>query len=691
MFAAEPSPKPDAVDRAILLFIILLPGLFWACFPIVLSNVPGDVDTWFYFGHFLNLGKYAGTPADFGINYYQTRLPYTIPGYLIFQLFPLALAKVVFGAAIYGVTLWSFLYTLRHHIPRRAAYLAAGLMATDLFFLRTISWNYVDNGVLVYLALSFAALTAACNQPSRRLIWVAAAAFCFSSVLSIHLGTGLLAVLFAAYGIYCLRPQEGKDFGILALAALAGFILCQAIFGLLNVLIWNNDFLYLWEQISIGRHEIKHVASRKTPAQLFNTDGFWLSIHLAIFIAGITAIALHSLRILRLNRFQLVILGSVCALYFAIYLLDLARVTYFLSRSGMYACFMLFPTYLALASILAQGKNISRPAILLVCTASIISLMLRLNENGLPPAWWISLSPGMIGLLTGLFFIAAMIAPKVWMKILALCLIALPALSTQWKFFPTDDIYKTVTALQTLSKGELPRIWVSKDDPFYHDIYVSGSAAFTERGFWIRAENYPRSGYEALEGDRVFILSSQPKTLQQVAREIGPYVDKKIPIRSHKIDLQRGGLWVQEFKIWNRYGLFPQYEKQKFTTTGIDAADLPSRVGKVVGTSRMASERQGDLEGAYLTFGPYAGLAKGKYNVVIQYGPSSGPQMWDITLRQRFSMRHIKKGEFPPTKTRSTVTIPLTLDARGQHFEVLTHYAGKGELHIHSIAVHQAP
>ncbi len=88
---------------------------------------------WFYLGHFQSLGEYRSTDDYLARNYYQTRLPYIIPGYLIFHLFPDALAKLVFAYLIFGTIVSALIFFLRTYVRIEAALLAALLLTCDIF------------------------------------------------------------------------------------------------------------------------------------------------------------------------------------------------------------------------------------------------------------------------------------------------------------------------------------------------------------------------------------------------------------------------------------------------------------------------------------------------------------------------------------------------------------------------------
>ncbi len=248
-----------AGEHAGLIFLALLPIAVWIINPNVLGNVVGDVDTWFYFGNFMALGQYTGYDFNGVSDYYQTRLPYIIPGYIVFHLFSLAWAKAIFAYLCYATTISSMFYSLRAHMAERTAALVLMVMASDIFFTRAINWNYVDEGAIVYQALTLAAITATRSAPtSRKMLWIGIAAFCFTCSVICHLGVALTIIPIAGYAAFCLEPTNLSKREILKLfgAALAGTTSCLIIFGFLNVIINRGDFFFLLFVYKVGKRRI---------------------------------------------------------------------------------------------------------------------------------------------------------------------------------------------------------------------------------------------------------------------------------------------------------------------------------------------------------------------------------------------------------------------------------------------------
>jgi hypothetical protein len=185
----------------------------------------------------------------------------------------------------------------------------------------------------------------------------------------------------------------------------------------------------------------------------------------------------------------------------------------------------------------------------------------------------------------------------------------------------------------------------------------------------------------------VFIANSRIHSMAQALAMIRTHVDRAIPIREMQLHLSKGELWIGELKIWNRMGLPPQIPKMRIEHEGVPASLLTSSVGRIEGTTRTAHE--GDTPAGILTAGPAAGLAAGKYEIVVVYGPSAGDQVWDLSSRKSKGVRAMAHGAFKPTRRHDArIAVPITLTRRAQNFEFHSYFSGKGELTIRSLAIH---
>ena len=661
--------------------VALLPLAIFALRPDVLNNRVGDIDTWFYFGHFTSFPDYRSFDIVFN-NYYQTRLPYLIPGAAIFQLFTLSWAKLIFAYLFAAVAIGSLIFTLRTHLARPAALLTAVLMISDVFFVRTIGWNYVDNGIVAYYALTIATLTAAAQSPARRAAWVCVAAFCFTSMVFIHLGSAVLGLPALGYAALVLEVEKVgmKRLLQLCLAAALGVAASQCLFGILNMVLWHSDFFFIKTQFLAGSVELAAKPEWRATSDVLR-DGDWLSVHLAVWITSAVALVAAALRLIQLTRFQLYCFVSVTLTYGLLYLLDANRLSVFLSRDGLYASFGFILTYMTIGGLVA---NLGRRAAVAIGMCFVLSLVIRLLlPNGVMvpsvplPAW-------LLGVTMSAGLVSAFFARNSAIKTIVLCLSALPTLLVNTMFGSAAPIYQLHDAIRQAAGEQLPVILTDKNELLYSNIVAPIIATFTEKAWWAHGPQFPTLPNEAWRNQKIFVISSRLKSLGEMQQLLAPQVDRIEPISFSRNQSRFGELFVGGFEVDRRVSLPDTIASGGATLPLTIAAErLPSLTGAVDGTSRSAVG--GQAPGGFLTYGPYAMLAPGKYEIAIEYGPSADKQSWDIVT----SGEHlIARGAFAPTEApNARVIVPFDTQSIAGGLQVRSLFSGTGHLTVRSISI----
>src|SRR5262249_35639157 len=152
--------------------------------------------------------------------------------------------------------------------------------------------------------------------------WVLVAAFCFTCMAFIHLGSAVLGLPALGYAVLVLEPEKVgiKRSLQLCLAAAAGVAGAQCLFGGLHVPRWHSSFFFIKAQYLTGRAELAAKPEWHATADILR-DGSWLTVHLAVWIVGAVALVAAALRLIRLTRFQLYCFASVTVTYGLLYLL----------------------------------------------------------------------------------------------------------------------------------------------------------------------------------------------------------------------------------------------------------------------------------------------------------------------------------------------------------------------------------
>src|SRR5262249_3812173 len=146
-----------------------------------------------------------------------------------------------------------------------------------------------------------------------------------------------------------------------------------------------------------------------------------------------------------------------------------------------------------------------------------------------------------------------------------------------------------------------------------------------------------------------------------------------------------GDVWIGAFEVDRRVGMPESIASGRVTLPFTIAAEkLLSLTGIVDGTSRSAIA--GQTPGGFLTFGPYAMLAPGKYEITIEYGPSAGTQKWDVAVGGEG--RVVASGVFAPTDdVDARVIVPFDQQGITRALQVRSLFSGIGRLTVRSITI----
>ncbi len=655
------------LEHGSIITIALIPLLYLAVNPSLGQNQAGDIDTWFYFGLAKSFWHHLG--HDFYNDYFETRLPYIIPAAIIFALPSDRVASLILSYLVYCTCAFSLFYVLSRQVEKSTALLATMLMASDIFFMRTVSWQYVDGGVLAYGSLTFVALTAAAKSRHRYLL-VVLSGFFYASMVIVHLGSAPLGLGIFGYAIFILdmRRMRWREFFTLVLCAALGALSCQVIYGSLNMYLYDYDphFWFEREQIRAGMTAEREVTNLYwRPLDFVFATGWWLTIHIAVWFAAGAMIAAKFVKLCAPNRFQLYCMFAVFATYSMLFALDYFHFTLFLRREGLYISTFLFLSYLFVGSILPRANQFF--AALIVAALFLASLIVRIEFSaelgtllGLVAPWAVGLSLGVVVSAAGLM---KRNAGGVVILTAAGVLLVLPI---TWPFRYEKSIYEARSVVAKIVGNTTPYFAFSDADPLYEPVITGLVGSFTPRALWMvcRIPNC----YQRLIGTHTIIVPSSNSDAFQVADMVSSVEPKAMLSSAVKIRRPEADISIYSFLIPESPLLIP-------------GPRLPSLVGSVEAGRRVATEK---TNAGYLTYGPYAMLDPGRYEVTMKYEAEGEAGSWEVTSAGRV----VDRG-----KTRDTrgavedIILTIDLPNGADDFQVRMYYSGGGRLAVVSLGI----
>lgn len=229
------------------------------------------IDSWVYFGYFLNLPDHLRTFAG---TYYGSRLSWILPGYLAYQLFPPLIANYVLHLGFYYLAVISLYLTLKYTLGHRSALLTAILMGYYPNFWWAVGWDYVDGAGLAYFLLTMLLLTCAVKFSWwRTALYVGGLSF----AALIHSNI-FWVVFFPVFGLYYLlanhKYRRNPQHWSLLIFAL-GFIGLTVLLGAINY-IFTQDFLFFWPSVSFSLKSIREPNPWKAPSYAWLRTATWL-------------------------------------------------------------------------------------------------------------------------------------------------------------------------------------------------------------------------------------------------------------------------------------------------------------------------------------------------------------------------------------------------------------------------------
>lgn len=196
----------NAVD---ILVLLLAPAFLCLAIPDWIFAPSSFIDSYVYLGYFRNFSQHV---MAFGDTYYGTRLPFIIPGYICYNIFPPLVANYVLHLGFYYMAIFSLYFIVRITVNRRAALLAALFMGFYPYFLAATGWDYVDGAGIGYFLLTVLLLTLVArsprvNQPENQNHYSSARLSKKGGLLLFLAGTSVAAMIYTNTFLFIMAPS----------------------------------------------------------------------------------------------------------------------------------------------------------------------------------------------------------------------------------------------------------------------------------------------------------------------------------------------------------------------------------------------------------------------------------------------------------------------------------------------------
>ena len=290
------------LDAGILL-VLLWPGVLLLENPTWIFTNPYELpwfDPWIFLGYFHYYPDYIVASPDY---YPGERLPWILPGYLVYHLLAPVEANYVLHLGCYWAATLALYATLRELFDRQSALLTTLCFGAYAGFLMAVGWDWVDGPAIAYSLIASYFLTLAARRERWRRALVLAGVASAGMVFSHTMTTALLP----AYVVYYVLMDRRFGRRPLVRSALwygLGFVGLVAVLGAVNRAM-GGAFLFFQSQLRVVSLVLTSPGETTGPRQWsWTTDEWgwlmyvasWASIPLATGILSIAHLVQTALR-----------------------------------------------------------------------------------------------------------------------------------------------------------------------------------------------------------------------------------------------------------------------------------------------------------------------------------------------------------------------------------------------------------
>jgi|GEM_PF-4712507 len=399
------SHESSPVDPQLWL-VIALPLILLAANGSWLWDTPRYYDPYAYLGFFKH---YLEFKLPYAANYKSSRLPFVLPGILLYRLLPGAIAHHLLHLGFLTIEAVVVYAMVRRRFGSAAAYVSTAALVTSTFS-HTLS-SYHNQASAAYFILAVFAL----EWPARSR-WqarLARAGAVYAMALTTNSILVLLGPFLVVHALVALpRPLRLKDILIAGVLAVAGGAAALALVGLLNVAL-GGPFLFFMEQVNYSADVAKFLVWSRVSLSQLPVEIFQLPMLALPAVIGLTSLGklVWCLWHRRFGRVAIETGGYVMSLAFAA--VGQARGMAVLDNLALFQVFNV-PMYLALGALLCGYNPIGWRFAVLVAALFVAPLALGGSLTSqlllrIGPAW-----PAAVAGVPFVFMLAALGIGVAW-------------------------------------------------------------------------------------------------------------------------------------------------------------------------------------------------------------------------------------------------------------------------------------
>ena len=649
-----------------------------------------DIDVWFYNGYFsMPLHIFKENSPTIASQYFDTRIPFTLLGHLVYAVTPDEISKLFLNLALMHTVIILSVYTLMRKVGNRnSAFTGAMLLNSNVYYLRMIGSDYVDLGVVFFSAIILMLIYQCVdtNFKSSYSFTIGSLLICLGLTHPLSI---FMLPLFCLFGIALIHDKKIKNlktniFHVLkwvSFGSVSSLVIFQLIY---NVLTAKKQFIFLpsYHQLLIPSDDFQ-----KEINVILNQSPWNRMYFLTTLVATISIFLNRKIENNNVRKFwtysPLIFLGF----YFVI---SPSSLNVFLSRDGLYISFLFVFIFMSLyVSIISRLKlkNISLVVIYLFIVFLEFVKFTKLPFFHLVQSDLFDNFRFILLFAVSIFLIKIINDRKLSsLNIVILSMLILFQTTINWNFDGNESVVNARKYVNQGGNGEVPYFLFSRNNMAEFANFASIPASLSVKGWWKTNLDYPDChrfiGGETVKPNASLVIISRENVKNSENFSLFENCIGDLNIESQKqFKDSLGSYYIAKVRAPD------EIENSKFEFLG---STLPT----IIGFSDISTQLMQSSENAgFLTYGPYLNLSKGKYRVIIDYS-SDTVNKFDVVGVQEGKAMVFKEGELPFGQSVSSpkkLEFDQILDKDVVNFEIRTIFSGRGKLSIQKISIIRLP